>query len=260
MENAALDFYTRRYYIEEGDFMDIHNTTEDIVFQKVAEIFDSIGKAGNTENFCLCNQCRMDTACYVLNRIEPCYIVSNRGVARVEKESIERQQKETDIVVLIYEGLKRISHNQRPNFNHRFVSGGGAEVSKLPVYNIPTIVGRLFNGINFAPMSDIKAELRRNGDLVAMKDNNWQNPYNLVSNTEGTFTFWPDSIQAEKADIHKIFEYSLKIEAPKFETLTHFFKIPVISEIQSASSFSMGRLFKLPDLYLFPPGDEEEDY
>jgi competence protein ComFB len=93
-----------------------------------------------------------------------------------------------------------------------------------------------------------------------MKDSNWQNPYNLVPNTEGTFTFWPNPIPAEGVDLHKTFEYSIKIEAPGFETLNHFFKIPVISEIQSASSFSMDRTFKLPDLYMFPPGTEDEEF
>jgi competence protein ComFB len=237
--------------------MDIHNTTEDLVFAKVEAIFDSIAREGNPENFCLCYQCRMDTACYVLNRTDPRYVVSNRGVARVEQENMERQQKDADIAALVYEGLKRINHNQRPNVLHQ--SDTGPAAGNTPVFNIPTIVGRLFSGTNFAPMSNVKVELHRSGELVSMKDNNWQNPYTLVANTEGTFTFWPTPIPAEAADLRKIFEYSIKIEAPDLEPLHHFFKIPVISEIQSAAVYSMGRTFKLPDLYMFPPGGDEED-
>jgi competence protein ComFB len=237
--------------------MELHNTTEDMVFAKVEAIFDSIVREGNPENLCLCYQCRMDTACYVLNRSDPRYIVSNRGVARIEQENLQRQQKDADIVALVYEGLKRVNHNQRPNIHHE---GGAAPVEvTTPVFNIPTIVGRLFNGTNFAPMSNVKVELHRNGELVSMKDNNWQNPYTLVSNTEGTFTFWPTPIPAEAANMHKIFEYSIKVEAADFEPLSHFFKIPVISEIQSAAAYSMGRTAKLPDLYMFPPGGDEED-
>jgi competence protein ComFB len=238
--------------------MEIHNTSEDIVFAKVEAVFDSIARDGNPENFCICYQCRMDTACYVLNRTAPRYIVSNRGVARIEQGNLERQQKDADIVALVYEGLKRVNHNQRPNILHQ--KGNSAPVVlSTPVFNIPTIVGRLFNGSNFAPMSDVKVELHHNGELAAMKDNNWQNPYNLVINTEGTFTFWPNPIPAEAVDIHKIFEYSVRVEAPDFEVLHHFFRIPVISEIQSAAAYSMGRTFKLPDLYMFPPGEDGED-
>jgi competence protein ComFB len=238
--------------------MGIHNITEDIVFSKMEEIFDSISKEGNPDRLCLCYQCRMDTACYVLNRVEPRYIISNRGVARAEQENLERQQKDVDVVSLIYEGLKRVNHNQRPNIIHERNSAASA-ISNTPVFNIPTIVGRLFNGVNFAPLSNVKIELYHNGELVPMKDNNWQNPYYIVPNTEGTFTFWPVSIPAQAVDIHKIFEYSVKIETPDFEPLNHFFKIPMISEIQSAASFSLGRIFKLPDLYMFPPGGDDED-
>jgi competence protein ComFB len=92
-----------------------------------------------------------------------------------------------------------------------------------------------------------------------MKDANWQNPFTLVPNTEGTFTFWPEPIPTSTINEHKIFEYSIKVEAPKFDTFIHFFKIPVISEGQAASSFTMGRTFKLPDLYMFPPGEAEKN-
>jgi competence protein ComFB len=238
--------------------MEIHNTTEDIVLDKVEEVFDSIQNEGNPGKFCLCQQCRLDTACYVLNRTEPYYIVSNRGAARVGQVAIEWQQRNADIVALVYEGIKRVNHNQRPNFNHTNREQSVSPAGNVPVYNIPTIIGRLFNGGNFSPMSGTKIELLRNGDLVTMKDGNWQNPYTLVANTEGTFTFWPNPVPAKSPDIRKIFEFSLKIEAPEFETLNHFFEIPVISEFQSASSFSMNRTFKLPDLYMFPSGGEDE--
>jgi competence protein ComFB len=236
--------------------MEIHNTTEDIVLTELKEICDFFEKQGNP-NICTCDQCRLDAACYVLNRSTPHYIVSNRGVARVERETIERQQKNADITALIHEAIKRVSHNQRPlsvalnNEPHKVATG-------VPVFNIPTIVGRLFHGLNFAPMAGVTVELYREGKLVPMKDRNWQNPYTLVYNTEGTFTFWPEPVQAESINIRAIFEYSIKIETPGLESLIHFFKIPVISELQTTGSFSMERTFKLPDLYMFPPEEEED--
>jgi competence protein ComFB len=237
--------------------MEIHNTTEDIVFEKVEAIFESIKNEGNPDAFCLCDQCRLDTVCYALNRAAPHYIVSNRGAARAGMENLEHQQQEADIAVVIYEGLKQVNHNHRPFAKH----GKNAlpVQPNIPVYNIPAIIGRLFNGTNFAPLAGVKVELRRNGNLVPMKDGNWQNPYQLVVNTEGTFTFWPESVPAEEPGSRKIFEFFLKIEDPEFEPFTHFFQIPVISEIQTASSFSMDRTFKLSDLYMFPPDGEYEE-
>jgi competence protein ComFB len=240
--------------------MELHNTIEDLVISKVTGIFESIEKEGNPENFCTCQQCRMDTVCYALNRSQPHYIISNRGAARVNQESHEHQQKEADLVALIHEGIKQVNHNQRPNFLHSPRSAFPGEGVNRPVFNIPTIVGRLFNGNNFSPLSDVKVELLRNGDLVAMKDGNWQNPYTLVANTEGTFSFWPNPVPALTVDEHRIFEFSIRVEAgDDLETLYHFFKLPVISELQTANTFSLHRTFKLPDLYMFPPGEAEKN-
>jgi competence protein ComFB len=232
--------------------MEIHNTTEDIVFAELEKICDSY-KEGGRSDICLCGQCRLDAACYVLNRTEPHYIVSNRGAARVEQEDIARQQRTADITALLYDALERVNRHRRPLAGNEKNETG----LRTPVFNIPTIVGRLFNGNNFAPMEGINVELYQDGKLVAMKDRNWQNPYKMVINTAGTFTFWPKPIPAESPDIHEAFEYSVRIEAGGFEELNHFFKVPVISEIQTAGSFSLNRTFKLPDLYLFPPGDED---
>jgi competence protein ComFB len=239
--------------------MELHNTVEDIVISRVAEILDSIGNSGNPEQLCTCDQCRMDTACFVLNRTKPYYIVSNRGVARADRETTQKKQEEVDIVSLVYEGIRRVNHNLRPNVPHRYKGGDRVAEGQQPVYNIPTIVGRIFNGLNFAPISDVKVELYHNGELVAMKDSNWQNPYSLVSNTEGTFTFWPNPVPAERPNEHKVFEFAVKVESPEYETLNHFFKIPMISDTHTALAYSTERTVKLPDLYMFPPGDEDDE-
>ena len=239
--------------------MEVHNTVEDLVISVVGQIFDAFEKDGNPGKFCTCDHCRMDVVCYTLNRLPPRYILSNRGASRVQNENFEWQQQTADITTLIHEGLKRVSHNQRPNFNHSSVSTEAGPVSNLPVYNVPTIMGRVFNGDNFAPISAAVVELLWNGELVPMKDGNWQNPCHVVSNTEGNYSFWPAADVASGVNKRKIFEYTLRISAPGFETMNHFFKIPVASEIRLAGSFSLERTFKLPDLYLFLPGETEKN-
>jgi competence protein ComFB len=235
-------------------FSEIHNTVEDTVFASITEICTAIENDGRGD-ICTCPQCRRDAACYVLNQTPPRYVISNRGVARVEQGSIERQQDIADITALIHEGMKRVAHNQRKTANHNARHEDEIKAD-TPVYNIPTIIGRLFNGINFEPMAGVNVELHMDGDLVVMKDNNWQNPYTLVANTNGTFAFWPESVEVDSKGQRKNFEYSVHIEVPGFETLNHFFKIPVISDSSPARSYSVVRTFKLPDLYMFPPGGD----
>jgi competence protein ComFB len=238
--------------------MELHNTAEDLVFTLVDEIFTNIEKGSNPENLCTCRQCRLDTACYVLNRTKPHYIVSNRGAARVDQETIKKQQEDADVAALVYEGIRRVNHNQRPSALHG-EKQVAQNIEETPVFNIPTVMGRVFNGLNFAPVAGVVVQLFSGGALAAMKNGNWQNPCMLVPNTAGTFTFWPNPIPAETSNIHRVFEFNIRIEAEGYETLNHFFKVPVISDAQAESTFSLVRTVKVPDLYLFPPGSDEDD-
>jgi competence protein ComFB len=164
-------------------------------------------------------------------------------------------QSRVDLTALAYEGIKRVSHNQRPYFDH---TNSKTDIPMdTPVFNIPTIMGRVFNGQNFSPMSDISVELRQNGKLAAMKDKNWQNPYILISSTGGTFTFLPRTMAAEATGVRCSFEYTIKIAASDFAELNHVFSIPVISELAGLRT-PLSRTFKLPDLYLFSAGEEKD--
>jgi competence protein ComFB len=234
--------------------MDIHNTAEDLVMAEIHTICDSLEAEGKPGGICTCAQCRQDAACYVLNRVEPHYVVSHRGAARVNNEM--DKQSRADLTAMVYEGIKRVSHNQRPYVDHG-KNRESAAAPDTPVFNIPTIMGRVFNGLNFSPMADITVELLQNGALAVMRDSNWQNPYALIPNTGGTFTFWPRPAAAEKTDTPAVFQFVIRIAAPDFAELNHVFSIPAISELTSPT-FSLSRTFKLPDLYLFPPGEEKD--
>lgn len=238
--------------------MDIHNTNEDFVVQAVQKIFDEIQENGNPEKICLCYQCRIDTICYTLNRIEPNYIVSNRGFTRIDSTSIKSQQMEADITTLIYKGLRLVSHNMRPTAPHDGTSVSSARVN-LPLYDIPTISGRIFNGISFEPITDIEVALYSDGELVKMRNINWQNPFKMIPSTPGAFSFWPAPITADIPEITKEFKFTIKVESADYETLSHFFSITSSSKFHTPHSYALNRTYKLPDLYLFPPGGDEEE-
>jgi len=233
--------------------MELHNVSEDVVFGVVQKIFDSIVEKGNPDDLCLCEQCKMDTTCYTLNRIEPRYIISSRGISHFEQDWAWRQQMEADVYALAYKGLRIVNHKQRPTSAH----DGTAQETKAPkgmVFDIPTIVGRLFDGKTFAPITDLKMELWGDGELVPMRNPNWQNPFSLVTKTPGTYTFWPAPVPAEAADTNRLFEYALKINDSRYEAMVYPFRVPAVS---SLSAHPSSKTFKLPDLYLFPPGEAE---
>jgi competence protein ComFB len=249
LEKSSILWYNKSMYKE------IHNVMEDYVCEQVEALCalavkDNAALETNVQD-------RRDIACYVLNRVAPHYVLSNRGVTRIELQALEAQQREADIAVLVHEGILQIKHNQRPGHTGA-VQDLGLAAGK-PVFNIPTILGRVYSGVNFAPLPAGKVSLYQNGELVVMKDRNWQNPYELVRNTEGAFTFWPAPLQAESSCIPKIVSFNLVIEAPGYEKLSHFFQLPLQSEGTLATAFSMDRTFKMPELYVFPPGEAEQN-
>jgi competence protein ComFB len=235
--------------------MKFHNTNEDVVISKVNEIFEFIQKQGNPEHFCFSEQCRLDTICYVLNRVEPHYIVSSRGVASFGLDTTERQQLTIDIATLVYDALKRVTQNERSLPRSMLVE---SPVKDSPVFNIPTILGKLLNGVNFEPMVDVLLELRFNGKLTPMIDERWQNPYKLVSQNPGVFSFWPSPIPTEALGIRQLFKFTISAKREGFETVYHFFEAEVVSEARQYNAFSMDRSIKLADLYMFPAGEEDD--
>jgi competence protein ComFB len=236
--------------------MEIHNMTEDWVIAKVNSVCDSIEKENLKDSICTCDQCRQDTVCYVLNRTTPYYVVSHRGVTRANQESFTTQQNQVDLTTLVYEGIKLVSHNQRSYANHDRNKHMESDRPATPVFNIPAVMGRVFNGLNFSPAVDSVVELFQNGKLVEMKDSNWQNPYKLIANTNGAFTFWPKPQPALTSGLCETFHFVLKVSGGKFEALNYSFSITVTSD-PASSPFSLENTHKIPDLHLFPPGEEE---
>ena len=236
--------------------MDFHNVNEDMVVNSVQNIFHEIESGGNHDNLCLCYQCRVDTICYTLNRIDPHYVVSNRGYTRIDRDSIKRQQLEADLTSLVYKGIRLVNHNQRPTAPHDG-SQAGTLKTNYPVYDIPTIAGRIFNGVSFEPVIGIDISLYCEGELIKMRNSNWQNPFSMIESTPGAYSFWPAPITADEPDITKEFKFSIRVQSADFETLTHFFTITSTSKFHTPRSYTLNRTYKLPDLYIFPPGEDE---
>jgi competence protein ComFB len=235
--------------------MRFHNTNEDVVISKVDEIFEFIQKQGNPERFCFSEQCRLDTICYVLNRVEPHYIVSSKEVVRFGLDTTEHQQLEIDVTTLVYDGLKNFAQN-RHSLSNGVLGAGLAEDSLA--FNIPTILGKFLNGVNFAPMVDVELELRLDGRLIPMIDERWQNPCTLASENLGIFSFWPSPAPAEALGLRQVFKFAISAKKEGFETVRHFFEVEVVSEAQRYSAFSVERSINLYDLYMFPEGEEDE--
>jgi competence protein ComFB len=177
----------------------------------------------------------------------------------MDNTGVKSQQTEADITSLIYKGMRLVNHNMRPTAPHDGTFSKNQKIN-TPVFDIPTISGRIFNGISFEPVVGIEVALYCEGEPVPMRNTNWQNPYIMVASTPGAFSFWPAPINSSASDEEKVFKFLIKVNSPDYEILNHFFNISCISKFHSPSSYALNRSFKLPDLYLFPPGESEQNW
>jgi competence protein ComFB len=230
--------------------MEIHNLMEDLVLDTVNELFDTKEK-GSAGSWCTCGQCRQDVACFVLNRLKPEYVVSGRGVAYVEQDYGEKLQKIADVVSMVREGWSKVNASKRPNHPHTTSEDEQIRIDG-PVFNVPPIMGRLFNGSNFEPISNISIMLYDGETLVPMMDSNWQNPCTIVEHTAGTFIFWPRPVLCAKPGETRVFSYEIRAGIPGFEDLNHFIEIETVSAPTACLQFSMHAVHHLSDLVVFP--------
>jgi competence protein ComFB len=229
--------------------MEVHNVIEDLVLETVNDIFDTEERKREL-GVCTCYQCRLDVACYVLNRVTPEYVISQRGVAHYEQKYNERMQKQADVVTLVREGIARIDQKKRPHVAH-FEPQAKPSFPQAPLYNFPTIIGRILDGKTFEPMSGLSVSLYRDGAPVRMIDPNWHNPYSLSEATAGTYLYWPFPESASSESDKKCFSFEIVAEAGAFEPLRHRFSLELCAEAEVKDSFSTQRTLKLPDLYVF---------
>lgn len=227
--------------------MRVHNLVKDLVIQKVEEMFSRKDEL-KSRDLCLTQDCMQDVVCYVLNRTQPEYVVSGRGMAHAESQDYNKKlQKQADIMRLIQEGMEAVSRRRRPR-------EGSVNPEELQgsFFNFPSIIGRLFNGENFSPISGINVYLMEGGVPVPVIDPNWQNPYQMVVNTAGTYLFWPHPQRAESEGIEKTFQFEISVEDPQYESFRLPFEIKVVSQNRFVDFVNSSDSFRLKDQYLFP--------
>lgn len=142
--------------------MTIHNLMEDLVYTEVNKVFDAAKDKNEPWFTCNCMQCRLDTVCFVLNRIKPRYTASGRGMAHfLQIDQSEKNQLLADISTLAFDGMKTVLSTKRSHTSSEQALPSGY------VFNFPTITGRILDGQTFSPISDLPVALYLEDALVA---------------------------------------------------------------------------------------------
>jgi len=231
--------------------MNVHNLMEDIVIKAVNTLYDKVKEENVAWLTCDCENCRLDTVSYVLNRIPPKYVVSGRGVTH-NAEYLASSQLQADIDSLALEGMRTVSTTKRPfhaeNRKDCVIQG---DATTKPAFNFFTFTGSVLDGNTFEPVPQAKITLKLNGQLADMVDKTWTNPYNMVPSTKGVYSFWVKSMPAKESGERQYFNFSIEIEAEGYSESVYHFEVPIMSEEAIRQTLDSTYTLKIKDLVIF---------
>ena len=232
--------------------MNVHNLMEDVVIKAVNTLYDKVKAEKVTWLTCDCENCRLDTVSYVLNRIPPKYVVSGRGVTH-NVEYLASSQLLADVDSLALEGMRTVSSTKRPfhTENRQDCTIQGSNSNPTPAFNFFTFMGVVLDGNTFEPVTNAKITLKMNGNLAEMVDKTWSNPFHLVPSTKGVYSFWVKSLPAKESGEREYFNFSIEIEAEGYSECVYHFEVPIMSEDSVRQTLDSTYTLKIKDLVIF---------
>ncbi|MCQ2611428.1 MAG: late competence development ComFB family protein [Treponema sp.] len=235
--------------------MKLHNLMEEAVLNSVNTLYDNLKESKASWLTCDCENCRLDTMAYVLNRIPAKYIVSSRGVTHTATDSGISQLK-ADIDTLAIEGIRLVSSSKRPTHNITMQADFQNVSTSEPYYCFPTFTGTVLDGTTFEPLENAEITLTAKGQICQMLDQSWANPAKTYKATKGTYTFCVKPEVAEKDGIDGHFDFKLEVKCKGYEPTSYAFSIPVTSKYLSENKGISFYSLKIQDLFLFAEGLE----
>lgn len=237
-----------------GNILKIHNLMEDFVQTRVDAMYTNLKEANVSWLNCDCDNCRQDTVCYVLNRVQPKYVISSRGVLHMNSDTNYDQLK-VDVDAIALEGIRIIGASRRHNHSTNNNQLDTSSIGK-PCFSFPTFMGAVYDGITFEPLESAEVSLTLNTQNAEMIDDTWNNPCKTFKSTRGAYSFCVKPILTNSENENQQFNFTIQVNAKDYTPISYAFSVPVTSKIQyETGNFSMYSL-KIQDLFLFMKGIE----
>lgn len=184
--------------------MAITNLMHDIVINTLDEVLKKESNKKVTENN------RDDIIAYVLNRVPPRYVTSERGLLYGILEAKYQVQQQVDILLLIYEAINKVVTRRDPADDHK---------DRLHLYKttfLPHLVGQVLEEESLSIIADVEVTLMYGKAKAAMVDSDWDNPYITNSATKGHFHFWPKYIRSSMGKKSKV-DFKIIFRHPEYD-------------------------------------------
>ncbi len=160
--------------------MPVNNLMKDIVINTLDEVLKKEAPKD------VSSTSRDDIIAYVLNRVPPKYVTSERGFLYGILDARYKVQERIDVLFLIYEAIYRILNRRDP------AAAAKAMIVPESAGYLPHIVGQVLEESTLSVIPDVEVTLTFGGASAAMVDSDWENPYRTSLATKGHFHFWPE--------------------------------------------------------------------
>ncbi len=179
--------------------MRLKNYQEDVVLRAVEIALEEQPEQLSDESFV------NDVAAYVLNRIPPRYVMSERGFLRLALEHLDDDEHDRslanviELMLLVNRGIELVrSRRTEPSISRDAARDEGLAAAPGVEYlhNYPQIIGKIVDSETGEPVFGAKVTMHIDGDLVPPAANGWQNPCVTQEQTRGHFSFWPRSTRS----------------------------------------------------------------
>lgn len=166
-----------------------------------------------------------DVAAYVLNRVPPRYVMSERGFLRLTVEQLEEGNGNRslaniiELMILVNRGIE-IVRSRRPSSASAALSGSDSPGPEEPnefVHNYPQFIGRVVDDVTDEPVYGAVVTLHLDGDQVPPAEPGWSNPYRTHPQTKAFFSFWPHPAKGEQEVV--VCQILFTAEHPDYESL-----------------------------------------
>ncbi len=215
---------------------DLKNIVEDIVIEQIDKLDEN--KQGEID----INQ-KKEIAAYVLNRIKPMYITSNKGFTNLISTYRNDPQFITDIIIKINEALKVV---KKSNLK---LSKIELEREKL-YYVFPKIYGRVLSLKTLTPIQEGMVSLYINEILVESLFQLWKNPTEILPIDNGVYSFAPKPVLAHSPYEKRTFVLKINIQSHENNYEKVFFYDITPSPLTNIKTDFHENVLQIEDIYV----------
>lgn len=223
--------------MEDKKLLEIKNIMEDIIIKQIEELEDYKNN-GITENQ------KKEIAAYVLNRVKPMYITSNKGFTNIMGKYLNDPQFMADIMVKISEALKVVMKTAEKD-----ISSIKLEREKL-YYIFPKMYGKVISSRTLQPIKYAQVYLYINEILAENIFQLWKNPTEILPIDSGIFSFAPKPLPAtppfEKRSF--VFRINIKSEEKEYDKVIFYELQP--SHLKEIKTDFHENILQLEDIYV----------